>query len=150
MRVQELSPYLCVSDANAAIEFYVSAFGATEAYRLVGSDGRIGHAELSFGGITVMLSDEFPEMGVKSASALQGTPVTLYLRYTDYEDVDAVVARAQAVGASVESEVQDHFYGERSGTIRDPFGHRWVIGAHIEDVSPEEMQRRYSEMMSDA
>ena len=145
MRVQELSPYLCVSDAKAAIEFYVSAFGATEAFRLEDADGRLGHAELEFGGTTVMLSDEYPEMGVKSASTLGATPVTLYLRF---EDADAVVARAHELGCSVESEVQDHFYGERSGTIRDPFGHRWVIGTHIEDVSPEEMQRRYAEMMA--
>ena len=93
-----------------------------------------------------MLSDEFTEMDVKNASTLGGTPVTLYLRY---EDADAVVMRARKLGALVESEVQDHFHGERSGAIRDPFGHRWMIGTHIEDVSPEEMQRCYDEMTGD-
>lgn len=146
VRVQKMFPYLCVSDVNAAIDFYVSAFGATEAYSPEGADGRLGHAELEFGGGAVMLSDEFPEMDVKNASTLGGTPVTLYLRH---EGADAVVMRARKLGALVESKVQDHFHGERSGAICDPFGHRWMIGTHIEDVSPEEMQRCYDEMTGD-
>ena len=145
MTIQNLMPYLCVSDANAAIEFYTAAFGASEDFRLSEPSGRLGHAELDFGGMTLMLSDEYPEMGVKSASTLGATPVTLYLQV---DDADSVVKRALSLGATLESEVVDHFYGERSGTIHDPFGHRWVIGQSIEEVEPEEMQRRFAAMMS--
>ena len=145
MTIHNLMPYLCVSDAKAAIEFYTAAFGALEDFRLSEPSGRIGHAEIAFGGMTLMLSDEYPEMGVKSASTIGATPVTLYLQV---EDADSVVKRALSLGATLESEVMDHFYGERSGTVHDPFGHRWVIGQSIEEVEPEEMQRRYAEMMS--
>ena len=145
MTIQNLMPYLCVSAANAAIEFYTAAFGASEDFRLSEPSGRLGHAELDFGGMTLMLSDEYPEMGVKSASTLGATPVTLYLQV---DDADSVVKRALSLGATLESEVVDHFYGERSGTIHDPFGHRWVIGQSIEEVEPEEMQRRFAAMMS--
>ena len=138
-------PYLCVSDANAAIEFYTAAFGASEDFRLSEPSGRLGHAELDFGGMTLMLSDEYPEMGVKSASTLGATPVTLYLQV---DDADSVMKRALSLGATLESEVMDHFYGERSGTVHDPFGHRWVIGQSIEEVEPAEMQRRFAAMMS--
>lgn len=140
-------PYLCVSDATAAIAFYTAAFGATEDFQLRDPSGRIGHAELEFGSMTLMLSDEYPEMGVKSASTLGATPVTLYLQV---DDADSVVKRALDLGATLESEVTDHFYGERSGTIYDPFGHRWVIGQSIEEVEPEEMQRRFDAMMSES
>ncbi len=145
MTIQNLMPYLCVSDANAAIEFYTAAFGALENFRLSEPSGRLGHAELNFGGMTLMLSDEYPEMGVKSASTLGATPVTLYLQV---DDADSVVKRALSLGATLESEVTDHFYGERSGTVHDPFGHRWVIGQSIGEVEPEEMQRRFAAMQA--
>lgn len=144
MSIHELFAYLCVEDARKAIEFYGNAFGAQEKYRLAEPSGRIGHAELEFGGTTLMLSEEFPEFGIRGPRALGGTPVTIHLHV---DDADAVIQRAVAAGAQLEMEPKDQFYGERSGSIRDPFGHRWNIGHHIEDVTPEEMQRRYTEMM---
>jgi uncharacterized glyoxalase superfamily protein PhnB len=144
MSIHELFAYLCVEDARKAIEFYGNAFGATEKYRLAEPGGRIGHAELDFGGTTLMLSEEFPEFGIRGPRALGGTPITIHLHV---DDADAVIQRAVAAGAQLEMEPKDQFYGERSGSIRDPFGHRWNIGHHIEDVTPEEMQRRYTEMM---
>ncbi len=140
MTIHEMFPYLCVSSATAAIEFYVNAFGARETFRLVEPGGRVGHAELDFGGRTLMLSDEYPEYGIRGATAIGGTPVTIHLHV---DDADAMIRRAAEHGATVEREPKDEFYGERSGCIRDPFGHRWMIGHHIEDVTPEEMQRRY-------
>jgi uncharacterized glyoxalase superfamily protein PhnB len=144
MSIHELFAYLCVEDARKAIEFYGNAFGATEKYRLAEPGGRIGHAELDFCGTTLMLSEEFPEFGIRGPRALGGTPITIHLHV---DDADAVIQRAVAAGAQLEMEPKDQFYGERSGSIRDPFGHRWNIGHHIEDVTPEEMQRRYTEMM---
>ena len=144
MSIRELFAYLCVEDASKAIEFYGNAFGAQEKYRLAEPGGRIGHAELDFGGTTVMLSEEFPEFGIRGPRALGGTPITIHLHV---DDADAVIQRAVAAGAQLEMEPKDQFYGERSGSIRDPFGHRWNIGHHIEDVTPEEMQRRYTAMM---
>lgn len=141
MVIHELYAYLCVRDASAAIDFYRRAFGATELFRLTEPGGRVGHAEVDFGGHTVMLSEEYPEMGVRSPEALGATPVTLHLHVPD---ADALVARAVSAGATLERAPEDHFYGERSGTVRDPFGHRWLIGHAIETVTPEEMQRRYS------
>jgi PhnB protein len=143
MRIDEAYAYLCVNDTNAAIDFYRAAFGATEKFRLVEPSGRIGHAELAFGPNTVMLCDEFPECGIRSASSLGATPVTIHLHV---DDADAMLARAIAAGATLEREASDAFYGERSGVVRCPFGHRWLIGHAIEDVSPEEMQRRYTAM----
>ncbi|KTT24101.1 VOC family protein [Pseudacidovorax intermedius] len=141
MAIHELYAYLCVRDAQAAIDFYHRAFGATELFRLTEPSGRVGHAELDFGGHTVMLSEEYPEMGVRSPQALGATPVTLHLHV---DDADGLVARAVSAGATLERSPEDHFYGERSGTVRDPFGHRWLIGHAIETVAPEEMQRRYT------
>ncbi len=140
MPIHELFPYLRVRDAAAAIEFYVKAFGVREKYRLVEPTGRIGHAELDFGGMTLMLSDEFPEYGLGAASGGGDTAISIHLHV---DDADAMIRRAAECGATVEREPEDAFYGERGGTIRDPFGHRWVIGHEIEKVSPEEMQRRY-------
>ncbi|MEH6434145.1 VOC family protein [Massilia sp. DD77] len=142
--IHELFAYLCVNDANAAIDFYGKAFGATESFRLTEPGGRIGHAELDFGGVTVMLADEYPEFGIRGPHAIGGTPVTIHLHV---DNADAMVARALEAGASLEREVQDEFYGERGGVVRDPFGHRWNIGHSIEKLSPEEMQRRYTAMM---
>ena len=143
--VHEMFPYLCVDNAAGAIEFYKTAFGAKEKLRLDDPGGRIGHAELDFNGATLMLADEFPEFGIKGAKSFGGTPVTIHLHV---DNADEVIASAVSAGATVEQEAQDQFYGERSGSIIDPFGHRWMIGHHVEDVSPEEMQNRYSKMMS--
>lgn len=142
MKVKELFPYLAVSDAARAIAFYEQAFGAKEKYRLTEPAGRVGHAELDFGGVTVMLADEYPEYDFKGADKYGGTPVMIHLHV---DDCDALIDRAVAAGATLERAAQNQFYGERSGTIRDPFGHRWNIGHHLEDVPPEEMQRRYEE-----
>jgi uncharacterized glyoxalase superfamily protein PhnB len=144
MIVRELFAYLCVRDAARAIQFYQTAFGAQETLRLTEPSGRIGHAELDFGGTTLMLADEFPEYGIAGPRPDMGTPVTIHIHV---DDADAVLARAIAAGASLEREAKDEFYGERSGVVRDPFGHRWTIGHHIEDVSPEEMQRRYTALL---
>lgn len=143
MTVHETFPYLCVSDAVAAIEFYKKAFGASEIFRLAEPGGRIGHAELDFGGTVLMLADEFPECNIHSARTIGGTPVSIHLHV---DDADEMIRKAVGLGAKLERAPEDHFYGERSGTIYDPFGHRWLIGHSIEEVSPEEMQRRYNEM----
>jgi PhnB protein len=146
MTIHEMFPYLCVADANAAIDFYVKAFGVKEKFRLTEPGGRVGHAELDFNGMTLMLSDEYPECGILGAASIGGTPVTIHLHV---DDADEVIRQAVRCGASVEREPQDEFYGERSGCIRDPFGHRWLIGHSIEDVSEQEMQRRYTRMLTD-
>lgn len=143
--IHELFAYLCVDDAAAAIDFYTAAFGATEKFRLVEPSGRVGHAELDFDGITLMLSGEFPEFGIHSAKAIGATPVTLHLHV---DDADAAITRAVAAGATLERPAKDQFYGERSGSVRDPFGHRWLIGHSIEDMTPDEMQRRYDAMFA--
>ena len=141
MATHELYAYLCVRDAQAAMAYYTRAFGARELFRLTEPGGRVGHAEMDFDGHTLMLSEEYPDMGVRSPDGLGGTPVTLHLHV---DDADALIARAVAAGGTLERSAQDHFYGERSGTVRDPFGHRWLIGHAIEAVTPQEMQRRYS------
>ncbi len=142
--IHELFAYLCVSDANAAIGFYGKAFGATEKFRLTEPGGRIGHAELDFGGVTLMLSDEYPEYGIHGARMEESPPVTIHLHV---DDADAVVAQALDAGARLERAVQDEFYGERGGVVRDPFGHRWNIGHSIEALTPGEMQRRYTALL---
>jgi PhnB protein len=139
-----VSCYLCVNDGKAAIEFYSQALGATERMRIEGPGGTIGHAELQLADSVIMLSDEFPEMGVVSPVTLGGSPVTIGA-YVD--DVDATFARAIAAGATAEREPEDQFYGDRSGRFRDPFGHRWSVSTHIEDVTPEEIQRRAAAFM---
>jgi len=143
MKVHEVFAYLHVGDAAKAIDFYTRAFGATEKFRLTEPGGRIGHAELMLGDYTLMLADEFPEYDIKGPRTIGGTSVSIHLHV---DDADAMIRQAAAAGAEVTMEPQDHFYGERSGTVRDPFGHRWNIGHHVEDVSPEEMQRRYTKM----
>ena len=144
MAVRELFAYLCVRNTAEAIEFYHQAFGATEKLRLTEPSGRIGHAEVDFDGITLMLCDEFPEYGIRAPQPATGTSVTLHVHV---DDCDAVIRQAVASGATLEIEPSDAFYGERSGCVRDPFGHRWNIGHHLEDVSPAEMQRRYTELL---
>jgi PhnB protein len=144
MSIHELFPYLHVKDADTAIAFYTRAFGAREKFRLTEPGGRVGHAELEFGTITLMLADEFPECGVRGPESIGGTTVTLHLHV---DDADAAIARALAAGATLERPAKDEFYGERSGCVRDPFGHRWTIGHSIEDVEPAEMQRRYDALL---
>jgi PhnB protein len=134
-----ITPYLIVTGAASAVEFYKHAFGARELLRIPHPDGRIGHAELQIGDSRIMLADEFPEMGARSPMSLGGTPVGIQL-YVD--DVDTVVARALAAGAKMIRPVKDQFYGDRSGTLNDPFGHQWTISTHKEDVSPAELQKR--------
>jgi PhnB protein len=134
-----VSPYLIVSDGAAAIAFYRNAFAAKERMRLVRPDGKLGHAELEIGDSLVMLADESPRHGALSPRSIGGTPVSLHLYVTD---VDAVFARAVAAGATELHPVADQFYGDRNGTFADPFGHRWHIATHIEDVAPEEIDRR--------
>lgn len=138
---QQLSPYLCVGGAADAIEFYKKVFGATERMRLPGPGGMVGHAELQMGDSVLMLSDEHPDMGQSSPKSLGGTPVTLSVYV---EDVDAVFDRAVEAGATPLAAVEQKFYGDRSGQFEDPFGHRWNVASHVEDVPPEEIARRAS------
>jgi PhnB protein len=142
-----LSPALAVHDGNAAIAFYCSVFGATERMRMEAPGGKVGHAELAFGDSVLMLNDEFPESGTTSPKTVGGTPVTLSL-YVD--DVDDVFKRAIAEGATELRAVEDQFYGDRSGGFLDPFGHRWYIATHIEDVPPDEMAKRAAKAMAEA
>ena len=144
MAIHELFVYLCVRDATKAIEFYAKAFGAREKFRLMEPDGRIGHAELDFDGTTVMLSDEFPDYGVLGPDRGHAASVTIHLHV---DDADEMIARAVRAGASIDMPIADQFYGERSGSVSDPFGHRWHVGHKIEEVAPDEMQRRYHELL---
>ena len=138
-----VSPYLVVDGAQQAIEFYTNVLGATERMRMPGPDGRIGHAELQIGDSVVMLADEFPDMGAKAPSAYGGFPVSLSVYV---EDVDATFDKATGAGATAVRPPENQFYGDRSATFDDPFGHRWTVNTHVEDVSPEEMGRRAAEM----
>ncbi len=134
-----VTPYLIIQGAAKAIDFYKEVFGATEVMRMPQPDGRIGHAELKFGDSFIMLADEFPEMNIVGPTTLGNTSVSLLL-YVD--DVDKTVERAVGMGAKINKPVQDQVYGDRTGTIIDPFGHKWTIAVHLEDVLPEEMERR--------
>jgi PhnB protein len=134
-----LGPYITVHDGAAALDFYGRAFGAIETSRLAEPGGRIGHAEVRIGESVLMLSDEFEEYGARSPRTLGGSPVMLHLYV---EDADAVVAAAEAAGATVDQPVEDQFYGDRGGKITDPFGHRWWIAMRVEEVSDEETRRR--------
>jgi uncharacterized glyoxalase superfamily protein PhnB len=147
MSIHELYPYLCVRDAARAIDFYTRAFGAREKFRLTEPSGRIGHAELSFGAATLMLSDEFPEYGIHGPQAGSPHAVSIHLHV---DDADAMIEQALGCGATLERKAEDAFYGERGGVVRCPFGHRWMIGHQIEAVSPEEMQRRYTKLLQEA
>jgi PhnB protein len=139
----ELFAYLCVANSAAAIDFYGRAFGAREKFRLVEPSGRIGHAEVELGAHTLMLCDPFPECSITPPATPGRAGVTLHLHV---DNADAVIARAVEAGATLERPAEDAFYGERGGSVIDPFGHRWLIGHSIENVSPEEMQRRYTAM----
>jgi PhnB protein len=134
-----VTPYLILKDAARAIGFYKQAFAATELMRFAGPDGKIGHAEIKIGNSPIMLADEHPEMGYRGPEALGGTPVSILLYVAD---VDSLFSRAIAAGAKELRPLKDQFYGDRSGTVVDPFGHVWTIATHKEDVPLEEMKRR--------
>jgi PhnB protein len=139
-----VTPYLVVDDAARAIEFYKEAFGATELMRMPGPDGKIGHAEIKIGNSPVMLADEAPAMGAKSGKTLGGSPVGLMIYV---EDCDTVFKRALAAGGTEVRPLTDQFYGDRSGTLLDPYGLQWTVSTHMEDIAPEEMGRRAAEYM---
>jgi PhnB protein len=136
---QTLTPYLSVDDAEAAIDFYRRAFGATEQARMASPDGKIAHAELQIGDSKVMLADAFPQFTVKPPKDIGGTTVGIFM-YVD--DVDQVFRQAVEAGATSTMEPEDQFWGDRFGTVTDPFGHNWQIATHVEDVPPEEMEER--------
>jgi len=138
-----VTPYLIVNGAAQALEFYKKAFGATELFRMPMPGGKLGHAEIQIGNSRVMLADESPEMGYRGPKALGGSSVSLCIYL---EDVDSAAARAIAAGAKVQRPVQDQFYGDRTGTFEDPWGHVWTMMTHKEDVSVEEMERRMAKM----
>ncbi len=134
-----VTPYLIIKGATAALDYYTRAFGAVELFRMPAPEGKIGHAEIKIGDSPIMLADEAPEMGYKSPQSLGGSPVSIMIYV---EDVDTVFNRAIAAGGKEQRPVKDQFYGDRSGTLEDPFGHVWHVATHKEDVSPEEMERR--------
>ncbi len=134
-----VTPYLIVSGAAQAIDFYTRAFGATELMRMPDAKGRIGHAEIRIGDSVIMLADEHPEMGYRGPRARGGSSVSILLYVPD---VDAMFERAIKAGGRSQRPVADQFYGDRMGTLEDPFGHVWTVGTHVEDVSDEEIKRR--------
>jgi PhnB protein len=140
-----VTPYLTLDDAAGAIEFYKSAFGAEEQVRMEAPGGKIGHAELKIGDSLVMLSDAFPGSTTRPPNELGGTTAGVFLYV---EDVDAVVKKALDTGAIVVQELQDQFWGDRFGSVKDPFGHVWALATHVEDVPPEEMQERAKQAMA--
>ncbi len=139
-----VTPYLCVDGAEAAIEFYSKVLGAQERMRMPAPGGKLGHAELLLGDSLVMLADEFPDMGVLGPRSIGGSPVTISV-YVD--DVDATFDAALEAGATSVRPVENQFYGDRTGQFEDPFGHRWSVATHIEDVPPDEMEKRMAEAM---
>ena len=139
-----ISPYLTYRDTAAAIDFYKRAFGATEVMRLAEPSGKIGHAEMQIGNVTLMLADEYPDYGAISAETLGGSPIKLHLYVPD---VDQFVERAITEGASLSRPVEDHGYGDRGGQIKDPFGYTWIVATHQQDVSPAEMQKQFDEFL---
>jgi uncharacterized glyoxalase superfamily protein PhnB len=142
--VSSVSPYLICAGAADAIAFYKRAFGAEEMFRLPGPDGKLVHACLAINGGTVMLSDEFPGYGMVAPTTLGGSPVTIHLMVPD---VDAAFARAVEAGATVTMELADQFWGDRYGSLRDPFGHNWSLATHVRDMTPEEIQAAMAEAM---
>ena len=138
-------PYLSIEGASDAIAFYTDVLGATERVRMPGPDGKIGHAELTIGDSVIMLADYMPEMSAPTPKALGGSPVTVMVYV---EDIDAIFDKAINAGATAIMKPEDQFYGDRAGAFEDPFGHRWHIASHVEDVTPEEMDKRMTKMMS--
>lgn len=141
-----VTPYLVIKGAADAIDFYKKAFGATDSGQMTDPSGKVVHAEIRIGDSAIMLSDEIPEMGARGPQSLGGSPVSLLLYVPD---VDALFDQAVAAGATVQRPLEDQFYGDRSATVSDPFGHTWTIASHIEDVSPEEMERRMEAAMKE-
>jgi PhnB protein len=141
----QVTPYLCVDGARDAIEFYTKVLGANERMRMPAPDNKVGHAELELGESLIMLSDEFPEMGVRSPKAVGGTPVTISLYV---HDVDSIFEAALEAGATELRPVENQFYGDRTGQFEDPFGHRWSVATHVEDVPPDEMEKRAAEALA--
>jgi len=137
------TPYLIIKGAAQALDFYKTAFGAKELFRMADPSGKIGHAEIRIGDSIIMLADEHPEMGALGPQTLGGSAVGILLYV---EGVDAMFNKAVAAGGTVERPVKDQFYGDRSGTLKDPFGHKWTVATHVEDVAPDEMQRRIEAM----
>lgn len=140
-----VTPYLYIKGAANAIDFYKKAFAATERFRMNGPNNTVGHAEIQIGDSTIMLADEFPNMGVKGPKTIGGSPVSIYL-YVD--DVDSVAQRAVKAGATLKQPVEDKFYGDRTGMLEDPYGHTWYVSTHVEDVPADELKRRVDEMMN--
>jgi PhnB protein len=146
---RRVTPCLVVQGAGKALEFYAEVFGATERMRFPGPDGTIAHSEIQIGDSVVIVEDESPQQGTKAPppGGVDGAPTSLFIYV---EDVDAVVARAEELGAELKRPPQDQFYGDRDGHIVDPFGHGWTIASHVEDVAPEEMARRMAELYGQA
>jgi PhnB protein len=146
---RRVTPCLVVQGGVKALEFYVAVFGATERMRFPGPDGTIAHAEFQLGDSVVIIEDEVPDQGSKAPppGGIPGSPSSLFIYV---EDVDAVIARAVELGATLKRPPQDQFYGDRDGHIVDPFGHGWTIATHVEDVAPEEMARRMAELYGQA
>jgi PhnB protein len=142
-----VTPYLIIKGAAKAIEYYKNVFAATVVVRMDGPDGQVGHAELQIGDSRIMLADENPSMGYRSAESIGASPVSLYVYFAD---CDTVVDKAVAGGAKILKPVADQFYGDRLGFIQDPFGHLWGVATHKEDVSPQEMKERAKKVMSAA
>lgn len=140
-----LMPHLIVKHAERAIDFYVRAFGARELFRLTEPGGKVGHAELAFGTARIGIADEYPDFGALSPASIGGTPVSIHLYVAD---VDAVVARAVAQGATLLRPIRDEFYGDRVGMLADPFGHKWQLASRREEVAPAEMQRRFAALFA--
>jgi PhnB protein len=140
-----VTPYLYIDGASTAIDFYGSVLGASERMRMPGPDGKIGHAELEIGDSVIMLADANPDMGVRSPKSIGGTPIALHVYV---EDVDSVFGRATEAGAKQLRPVENQFYGDRSGQFEDPFGHRWNVATHVEDVPPDEMTKRAAAAMA--
>ncbi len=138
------TPYLIIHDAARALEFYKKAFGATEIMCIPAPEGKIGHAEIKMGAAIVMLADEFPGMNGKSPQSLGGSPVSIMVYV---QDVDAFVKRAVSAGAKVIAPVENKFYGDRSGSLEDPFGHHWHFATHVENVPPDELAKRAEAFM---
>jgi len=134
-----VTPYLIVDGAARALEFYKKAFGAEETFRMPGPDGKIGHAEFRLGNSMIMIADEHPEMGARGPKSAGGTPISLMVYV---EDVDKVFARAVQAGATVDRPLANQFYGDRTGGVVDPVGHKWYLATHVEDVPPDEMEKR--------
>jgi PhnB protein len=140
-----VTPYLHVDGAAAAIDFYTKVLGAKERMRMPAPEGRIGHAELEIGNSVIMLADEFPDMNVLGPKSIGGTPVTIHVYV---EDADGAFDRAVSEGATSMRPVENQFYGDRSGQFQDPFGHVWNVATHVEDVAPDEMEKRAAAAMS--